>query len=167
MESFWFVQGLWNNLGFVKKDKRIKLALYSWHPFAVLWKLSLTCSWLWRFQYFRSNLSLIWTRKENVRSRSEIRYIIFVVGFTREINLSAFMQKMKILGINHAFNTCFMRYAPRLNLEFIENWNAFLLKHELNILFRTDSNTDTNFLESTKKSPQTLLLSVVFKRYVI
>ena len=72
-----------------EKYKRIKLALYSWHPFAVLWKLSLPCSWLWRFQDFRSNLSLIWTRKENVKSRSEIRYIIFVVGFPRKRNLSA------------------------------------------------------------------------------
>ena len=76
------------------------------------------------------------------------------------------MQKMKILGINHAFNTCFMRYAPRLNLELpiIE----IVLKHENWLFYLVQTpNTDTNFLESTKKGPQTLLRSVVFKRYVI
>ena len=35
-----------------------------------------------------------------------------------------------------------------------------LLKHELIILFRTDSNIDTNFLESTKESPQTFYSKV-------
>ena len=60
---------------------------------------------------------------------------------------------MKILVINHASNTCFMRYAPRLNLELPKNDIVF--KHELVILFRTDSNINTNFLESPKESPQT------------
>ena len=68
------------------------------------------------------------------------------------------MQKMKILGINHASNTCFMRYAPRLNLELLKI--DMLLKHELIVLFRTDSNIDTNFLESTKESPQTFCSKV-------
>ena len=45
------------------------------------------------------------------------------------------MQKMKILGINHAFNTCFMKYAPRLNLELPKI--EILLKHEL-IIFIWD-----------------------------
>ena len=45
------------------------------------------------------------------------------------------MQKMQILGINHAFNTCFMKYAPRLNLELPKI--EILLKHEL-IIFIWD-----------------------------
>ena len=51
-----------------------------------------------------------------------------------------------------------MRYAPVLiDFRITENWNPFETWTDYLIyLFRTDSNTDTNVLESIKKWPQTL-----------